>query len=177
MQTTKIHISVKIVAYPWAGISVQWLTTGWPNVLRRGSAADRLLKFRVQILPGAWIFVLQVQTKKQNAGKSRQRKKYEWSTENKRIKTKNTDGGEIFRTRPDRPWVSPSILYNGHRVSFPGVKQQRRDPTHPTPFSAEVNERVEIYLYSLHFPFFSGKPWIGFTWLSSVTADKRRDKT
>ena len=30
-------------------------------------------------------------------------------------------GGEIFRTRPDRPWGPPSLLYNGYRV-FPGGK-------------------------------------------------------
>jgi hypothetical protein len=30
-------------------------------------------------------------------------------------------GGEIFRTRPDRPWGPLSLLYNGYRV-FPGVK-------------------------------------------------------
>jgi len=23
--------------------------------------------------------------------------------------------GEIFRTRPDRPWGLPSLLYNGYR--------------------------------------------------------------
>jgi hypothetical protein len=28
-------------------------------------------------------------------------------------------GGEIFRTRPDRPGGPPSLLYNGYRV-FPG---------------------------------------------------------
>jgi hypothetical protein len=27
-------------------------------------------------------------------------------------------GGEFFRTRPDRPWGPPSLLYNGYRV-FP----------------------------------------------------------
>ena len=27
--------------------------------------------------------------------------------------------GKIFRTRPDRPWGPPSLLYNGYRV-FPG---------------------------------------------------------
>jgi hypothetical protein len=31
-------------------------------------------------------------------------------------------GGEIFRTRPDRPWGPPSLLYNGYRVSFPRGK-------------------------------------------------------
>ena len=30
-------------------------------------------------------------------------------------------GGEIFRTRPDRPWGSRSLPYNGYRV-FPGGK-------------------------------------------------------
>jgi hypothetical protein len=32
--------------------------------------------------------------------------------------------GEIFRTRPDRPWGPPSLLYNGYRV-FPGGKSGR----------------------------------------------------
>ena len=31
--------------------------------------------------------------------------------------------GEIFRTRPDRPWGPPSLLYNGYRASFPGLKR------------------------------------------------------
>jgi len=30
-------------------------------------------------------------------------------------------GGEIFRTRPDRPWGPHSLLYNGYRV-FPRGK-------------------------------------------------------
>ena len=29
----------------------------WPSGLRRGSAAARLLRLRVRILPGAWMFV------------------------------------------------------------------------------------------------------------------------
>jgi len=33
----------------------------------------------------------------------------------------NPGGGEIFRTCPDRPWVTPSLLYNGYPV-FPGRK-------------------------------------------------------
>ena len=36
----------------------------------------------------------------------------------------NPDGEEIFRTRPDRPWGPPSLLYNGYRV-FPGGKVGR----------------------------------------------------
>jgi hypothetical protein len=38
---------------------------------------------------------------------------------------------EIFRTRPDRPWGPPSLLHNGYRVSFPGVKRPGRFVNHP----------------------------------------------
>jgi hypothetical protein len=38
----------------------------------------------------------------------------------------NPGGGEIFRTRPDRPWGPHSLLYNGYRVYFPGVKRPGR---------------------------------------------------
>jgi hypothetical protein len=54
--------------------------------------------------------------------------------------------GEIFRTCPDRPWGPPSLLYNGYRVSFPGVKRPGRGVDHPPSSSAEVKERVELYL-------------------------------
>ena len=47
-------------------------------------------------------------------------------------------GGEIFRTRPDRPWGLPSLLHNGYRVSFPGLKRPGRGFNHPPPSSAEV---------------------------------------
>ena len=36
-------------------------------------------------------------------------------------KGSNPGGGEIFHTRPDRPWVPTSLLYNGYTV-FPGGK-------------------------------------------------------
>jgi len=29
-------------------------------------------------------------------------------------------GGEIFRTRPDRPWDPPSLLHNGYQVFLGG---------------------------------------------------------
>ena len=47
------------------------------------------------------------------------------------VRGSNPTGGEIFRTRPDRPWGTPSLLYNGYRVSFPWVKQPRRGDDHP----------------------------------------------
>jgi hypothetical protein len=37
------------------------------------------------------------------------------------VRGSNPDGGEIFRTRSDRPWGPPSLLYNGDRI-FPGGK-------------------------------------------------------
>jgi len=55
--------------------------------------------------------------------------------------------GEIFRTRPYRPWGPPSILYNEYQVSFPGIKRPDRDLYHPPTLSAEVKESVELYLY------------------------------
>jgi hypothetical protein len=71
----------------------------------------------------------------------------------------NPGGAEIFRTRPDRPWGPPNLLYNGYRVSFPGVKRQGRGVDHPPPSSAEVKERVEIHLYSP-----SGPSWPVLEW-------------
>ena len=38
-----------------------------------------------------------------------------------KVRGSNTGRGEIFRTRPHRPWGPPSLLYNGYRV-FPGGK-------------------------------------------------------
>jgi hypothetical protein len=37
------------------------------------------------------------------------------------VRGSNPGVGENFRTRPDRPWGPPSLLYNGYRV-FPGSK-------------------------------------------------------
>ena len=62
----------------------------------------------------------------------------------------NSGGSEIFRTPPDRPWGPPSFLQHGYQVSFPGVKRPERGVNYPRLSSAEVKERVELYLYS-HF--------------------------
>ena len=98
-------------------------------------------------------------------------------------------GGEIFRTRPDRPWGPPSLLPHGYRV-FPGSKAAGAWRWSPTPSSAEVNplnaelnptchllaligahhifhvsrirvkERVGLYLYSFFVPM---QPVLGWT--------------
>ena len=45
------------------------------------------------------------------------------------------------------PWAHPDSYTMGIG-SFPGVKRPGRGVDHPTPSSAEVTERVELYLYS-----------------------------
>jgi hypothetical protein len=42
------------------------------------------------------------------------------------------------------PGGPPSLLYNGYRVSFPGVKRPGRGVDHPPPSNAEVKQRVEL---------------------------------
>ena len=56
-------------------------------------------------------------------------------------------GGEIFRTRPHLPWGPSSLLYNGYR-DFPWGKAARAWRRPPTPSSAQVKKRIELYLYS-----------------------------
>jgi len=60
----------------------------------------------------------------------------------------NPGAGEIFRTRPNRPWSRPSFLYKGFRVSFLPIKRPKRGVDHKPPSSVEVKESVELYLYS-----------------------------
>ena len=67
--------------------------------------------------------------------------------------------GEIFYTRPNRPWGPPTLLYNGLRVSFAGVKRPRGG-VEPTLSSADVKERVEKQLYS---PFGHLWPVVGWS--------------
>ena len=61
-------------------------------------------------------------------------------------------GGEIFRTSPDRPWGPHNLLFSGYRLSFPGVKRPGRGVNHSPISSVEVEERVELYLYTLSEP-------------------------
>ena len=57
----------------------------------------------------------------------------------------------VFHTRSDRPWGPPSLLYNR---PFPGVKRPECGVDHPPLSGADVEERVELYLYST-----SGPSW------------------
>jgi hypothetical protein len=58
-------------------------------------------------------------------------------------------GGEISRTRPERPWGPPSLLCNGYRVPFLGVKRPGSGIDHPPPSSASCERRVELYLCTI----------------------------
>jgi len=51
------------------------------------------------------------------------------------------------------PGAHPASYTTG-TDSFPGVKRSGRGVDHPPPYSAEVKERVELYLYSS-----SGPSW------------------
>jgi hypothetical protein len=55
--------------------------------------------------------------------------------------------GRDFSQPSNRPWGPPSLLYNGYRVYFPGIKRPGRGVDHPPSSSARVKERVELYLY------------------------------
>ena len=75
------------------------------------------------------------------------------------VRVSNPGGGEIFRTRPDRTWDPPNLLYNGYSV-FAGGKTAGAWRWPLTPSSAEVKERVGLYLYSS-----SGSSWpVNFYW-------------
>jgi len=69
------------------------------------------------------------------------------------VRGSNPGGGEIFR-----PGVHPASYTMG-TGSFSGVKGPRRGVDHPPPSSAEVKERVELYLCS---PF--GPSWPVLEW-------------
>ena len=74
---------------------------------------------------------------------------------------------EIFRTCPDRPCGPPSLPYNGYRIVSGGLSAGAwRWPR--TPSSAEVKERVELYLYYNSGPSWSVLEWnLTFTFLPS----------
>ena len=53
-------------------------------------------------------------------------------------------GGEIFRTCPDRPCGSPSLLYNGYRVSFSRVRRSDRGLDHPQHLATRLKKEIPI---------------------------------
>ena len=57
-------------------------------------------------------------------------------------------GARLSTPFPGRPWDPPSLLQNGCRDYVLGVKRPGGGVSHPHPSSAEVKERVELYLCS-----------------------------
>jgi hypothetical protein len=49
-------------------------------------------------------------------------------------------GGENFRTRPERPWGPPSLLYKGYRV-FTGVKRPGRGVDQPPHLAPRLRKK------------------------------------
>jgi hypothetical protein len=62
------------------------------------------------------------------------------------VRRSNPDGGEIFVPSPTGPGVQPASC-TMDTGSFLGVKRPRRGVNHPPTSSAEIKERVEVYLY------------------------------
>jgi hypothetical protein len=60
------------------------------------------------------------------------------------------------------PGAQPAS-YTMDTGSFPGVKRPGRDVNHPPQFSAEVKERVELYLYFTSGPSWPVPGWTDFT--------------
>jgi len=80
-----------------------------------------------------------------------------------KVRGSNPGGGEIFRAPKDRPWSPPSPLNNGYRL-FTGVKRPRRGVDRPPSSSAEVKERVELFIYP-HLKVFMARSRVKFTLL------------
>jgi hypothetical protein len=71
-----------------------------------------------------------------------------------KVRGSNSSECAIFRTRPDLPWSPGSLIFNGYRLSFQGVKLLGRGVNHPHLSKAEIKERVEQHIYSS-----SGPSW------------------
>jgi len=77
----------------------------------------------------------------------------------------NPCGGKVFCSCPDQSWVHQASYTMGNR-SFLQIKQPGHGIYHPPASSAEVKERVELYLYSLSVPFMACSK-VNFTYLLS----------
>jgi len=72
------------------------------------------------------------------------------------VRGSNSGEDEVFCTYPHTPCGPDSFLYNGYRISFPGVN---RGVDHPPQSSPNVKESVELYLCSP-----SGSAWPVWGW-------------
>jgi len=56
------------------------------------------------------------------------------------VRGSNPGGGEIFSSFLDRPWVPPSLLYNGYWVFPRGKEQPGSDADPSSPSSAVITK-------------------------------------
>jgi hypothetical protein len=111
-----------------------------PSGLRGRSAADRFAGIAGSNPAGGInvyvLCVLQSGQRAKTGQSSTDKVQREWTK-------KKLGGGKIFRCRPDGSWGPHSLLHNGYRG---------RGVDHTSAPSAEVNERVELYIYSSSVP-------------------------
>jgi hypothetical protein len=74
-------------------------------------------------------------------------------------------GGRVFPHPPDRPWDPPVLLYDGYRLSLPGVKRPERGLDRPPLSIANVKERAPLYVFS---PVGPSWPVMGWTFYLCV---------
>ena len=79
----------------------------------------------------------------------------------------NPGEGEIFRTRPDRPWDPKSLLHNGYRV-FPGGKSAGEWRYH-LPHLAPKSKRESNAITLLHLWTFVACYRVNFTLIFTFT--------
>jgi hypothetical protein len=87
-------------------------------------------------------------------------------------------GDEIFRTRQDRSWGPPRLLYNGYQ-SFPGIKQPVRGADHPPPSKVPRSRECRaIPLPPLGFRVCYGYLYLlqNYKWKFAVRSIRRNDK-
>jgi len=78
--------------------------------------------------------------------------------------------GLIFRTRPDRSCGPSSLLYNGYRYSFSGVKRPERGVDHPPHLVLRLKKQYSyisvslldlhgVFMGELHICLYTGVTW------------------
>jgi hypothetical protein len=66
------------------------------------------------------------------------------------VRGSNPAGREILRTRPDRPWRSSNLVWNGYRVYFPRVRRPERDVHHPPPIAPTLKKGAYVIDLSVY---------------------------
>ena len=77
-------------------------------------------------------------------------------------------GGEISRTRQDRPWGPPSLLYNAYRI-FPVGKKRPGFDTETSPLLVQWSRIVEEYLYSHFWQYGQYRASVPIEWCTLLT--------